>query len=77
MQYKPHDYQQYAINYILEHPIAAVILGMGLGKTSITLTAIEQLMYDSFKVSVGLLVLTDDSMLLKWENSSLGQILPQ
>ena len=46
MQYKPHDYQQYAINYILGHPIAAVILGMGLGKTSITLTAIEQLMYD-------------------------------
>ena len=44
MQYKPHDYQQYAINYILGHPIATVILGMGLGKTSITLTAIEQLM---------------------------------
>lgn len=39
MEYKPHDYQQFAINYILEHPIAAVILGMGLGKTSITLTA--------------------------------------
>ena len=38
MEYKPHDYQQFAINYILEHPIAAVILGMGLGKTSITLT---------------------------------------
>lgn len=47
MEYKPHDYQQFAINYILEHPIAAVILGMGLGKTSITLTAIEQLIYDS------------------------------
>ena len=56
MQYKPHDYQQYAINYILEHPIAAVILGMGLGKTSITLTAIEQLMYDSFEVSKVLVV---------------------
>ena len=28
MEYKPHDYQQFAINYILEHPIAAVILGM-------------------------------------------------
>ena len=51
MEYKPHDYQQFAINYILEHPIAAVILGMGLGKTSITLTAIEQLIYDSFEVS--------------------------
>ena len=56
MQYKPHDYQQCAINYILEHPIAAVILGMGLGKTSITLTAIEQLMYDSFEVSKVLVV---------------------
>ena len=52
MQYKPHDYQQYVINYILEHPIVAVILGMGLGKTSsITLTAIEQLMYGSFEIS--------------------------
>ena len=51
MEYKPHDYQQFAINYILEHPIAAVILGMGLGKTSIMLTAIEQLIYDSFEVS--------------------------
>lgn len=26
-----HDYQQYAINYILEHPVAAVFLDMGLG----------------------------------------------
>lgn len=30
MEYKPHDYQQFAINYILEHPIVAVILEMGL-----------------------------------------------
>ena len=56
MEYRPHDYQQFAINYILEHPIAAVILGMGLGKTSITLTAIEQLIYDSFEVSKVLVV---------------------
>lgn len=56
MEYKPHDYQQFAINYILEHPIAAVILGMGLGKTSIMLTAIEQLIYDSFEVSKVLVV---------------------
>lgn len=56
MEYKPHDYQQFAINYILEHPIVAVILEMGLGKTSITLTAIEQLIYDSFEVSKVLVV---------------------
>ena len=43
MQYKPHDYQRYAIEYIKTHPIAAVFLDMGLGKTSITLTAINDL----------------------------------
>ena len=51
MKYKPHDYQKYAIEYIKEHPVAAVILAMGKGKTSITLTAIEELMYDSFEIS--------------------------
>lgn len=56
MIYRPHDYQHYAIDYILDHPIAAVILGMGLGKTSITLTAIEELMYDRFEVSKVLVV---------------------
>ena len=50
MRYKPHDYQQYAIDYIETHPIAAVLLAMGLGKTSITLTAIFNLLFDSFEV---------------------------
>ena len=49
MIYNPHDYQRYAIDYILEHPIAAVFLDMGLGKTSITLTALEQLLFDRFE----------------------------
>ena len=43
MIYKPHDYQSYCIDYIKNHKIAAVILDMGLGKTSITLTAINDL----------------------------------
>ena len=51
MKYCPHDYQKFAINYILGHPVAAVFLDCGLGKTSITLTAIEELMYDRFEVS--------------------------
>ena len=49
MIYSPHEYQRYAINYILTHPIAAVFLDMGLGKTSITLTALEQLLFDRFE----------------------------
>ena len=50
MRYKPHDYQAYAIDYIETHPIATVFLDMGLGKTSITLTAISDLLFDSFEV---------------------------
>ena len=50
MRYSPHDYQKYAAKYIESHPIAAVLLDMGLGKTSITLTAVNDLMFDSFEV---------------------------
>ena len=50
MRYAPHDYQTYAIDYIKTHPIATVFLDMGLGKTSITLTAINDLLFDSFEV---------------------------
>ena len=56
MQFNPHDYQQYAIDYILEHPITAAILDMGLGKTAITLTAIEELIHDRFEVRSALVV---------------------
>lgn len=56
MEFKPHDYQKYAIEFIESHPIAAVILQMGLGKTVCTLTAIEHLMYDTFEVSKVLIV---------------------
>ena len=50
MRFKPHDYQRYAIRYIETHPIAAILLDMGLGKTVITLTAIQHLLYDSFEI---------------------------
>ncbi len=50
MIYKPHDYQTYATNFILDHPVAAVFLDMGLGKSVITLTAIYDLCLDSFLV---------------------------
>ena len=49
MNFVPHDYQAYAIDYIETHPIAAVLLDMGLGKTVISLTAIADLLFDSFE----------------------------
>jgi len=56
VKYKPHDYQKYAISFIEEHPVSAVFLDMGLGKTSITLTALNDLMFDSFEVHKVLVV---------------------
>ncbi len=49
MNFSPHNYQSYAIDYIENHPIAAVLLDMGLGKTVISLTAIADLLFDSFE----------------------------
>lgn len=56
MQYNPHEYQTYATNFILEHPVAAVLLEMGLGKSIITLTAIYELMLNRFEVQKVLVI---------------------
>lgn len=50
MKYTPHAYQRYAAQFILDHPAAAIFLDCGLGKTVITLTAIRELLHDSFAV---------------------------
>lgn len=50
MKYNPHDYQKYAAAFIEEHPVSCLLLDMGLGKTAITLTAINDLLFDSFEV---------------------------
>lgn len=56
MKFLPHDYQKYAIDYIKTHPITALFLDMGLGKTVTTLTAVRDLMYDTFEVQRVLVV---------------------
>lgn len=56
MRFKPHNYQQYAISFIESHPTAAVLLDMGMGKTAITLMAVEYLMYEQFEICKVLVV---------------------
>ena len=56
MRYKPHEYQKYAIEFIKRNPIAAILLDMGMGKTSIVLSALNELMYDSFEVAKVLII---------------------
>lgn len=56
MKYVPHNYQTYATEFIEEHPVAAVLLDMGLGKSVITLTAIHDLCLDTFEVQKVLVI---------------------
>ena len=51
MKYKPHPYQAYATRRILEQANVGLLLDMGLGKSVITLTAIDALIYDYLTVS--------------------------
>jgi ERCC4-related helicase len=51
-----HQYQEYSVRFIEDHQISAVFLDCGLGKTVITLTAIHDLMYDSFEIHKALII---------------------
>lgn len=56
MEFKAHDYQQYTIQHILDNKISALLLDMGLGKTVITLTALQELIHDRFEVNKVLII---------------------
>ena len=74
---KLHEYQEYAVKYIEEHPVSAVFLNCGMGKTVITLTAIEDLMHNRFDVKRVLVIAplrvardTWPAEIRKWEHLS-------
>lgn len=75
MKYNPHDYQEYAKNFILAHPVCCLMLDMGLGKTIITLTALWLLALDYFDTGKVLIIapkrVAEDTWpkeMAKWEN---------
>lgn len=45
MNFRPWNYQQYAINHILDHKASGLFLDMGMGKTVSSLTAIDNLLF--------------------------------
>lgn len=55
MKYTPHDYQDYAANQLLEKSECGLLLDMGMGKTVVTLTAIDEL-FDRFDVEKVLVI---------------------
>lgn len=74
MIFNPHKYQQYASDFIVNNPVAAVFLECGLGKTAITLDAIKKLKYETFDVEKILVICplrvanTWKAEIAKWDN---------
>ena len=54
--FKPHEYQEIAIDKIYKTPKVGLFLDMGLGKTVITLTVIEDLIYNRFELTKVLVI---------------------
>lgn len=77
MKFKPWPYQAYCINRILAQNGLALWLDMGLGKTVITLTAINDLKYNRFEICKCLIIApkkvaeaTWQKEVLKWDHLS-------
>jgi len=75
MIYKPHNYQAFSTQHIIDNPAAGLFLDMGLGKTVSTLTAIDRLINDYFEVSKVLVIApknvaenTWDAEIHKWDH---------
>lgn len=75
MKFTPHSYQAYCISRIIADPAIGLLLDMGLGKTVITLTAINELKFNRFEISRALVIApkkvaeaTWSSEAQKWEH---------
>lgn len=68
--YKPHSYQVYCRNKIIELPNIALFLEMGLGKTAITLDAIRELRYNYFQAGKVLIIAPKKVAESTWENEA-------
>ena len=50
MRYVPHGYQTYTTEFILQHKACGCFLDLGMGKSVVTLTAINELLNDRFEI---------------------------
>lgn len=82
-RFVPHAYQRYCINRLLTDEVLALFLDLGLGKTVITLTAINDLKYNRFAINKALVVApkkvaeaTWTTEAEKWEHLKLLRVIP-
>lgn len=83
MKFKPHDYQRYCINRLISEKALGLFLDMGLGKTVITLTVINDLRYNRFVVRKCLVIapkkVAEDTWMReaeKWDHLKLLRVIP-
>lgn len=82
MRYIPHDYQKYCIQKILNEQAVALFLRMGLGKTVITMTAINDLRFNRFTIRKCLIIapkkVAEDTWIReqkKWDHLSMLRVV--
>lgn len=68
MKFVPHSYQEYGIEKLISSPICGLLLDMGLGKTIITLTAIEDLIYNRLEINKVLVIAPLRVALMTWSS---------
>lgn len=66
----PHDYQRYCINRLLSDEELGLFLDMGLGKTVITLTAVNDLKYNRFAIRRTLVIAPKKVAEATWTNEA-------
>lgn len=69
-KFVPHDYQKYCINRSVSDEILGEFLDMGLGKTAITLTAINDLKYNRFAIRKALVIAPKKVAEATWTNEA-------
>nr|MDD6336207.1 SNF2-related protein [bacterium] len=70
MKFTPYAYQQYCIDRIIQDPALGLYIDMGLGKTAITLTAINELKHHRFQVGRALVVAPKKVAEATWQNEA-------
>ena len=83
VKFIPHSYQKYCIDRMIADPVLGLFLDMGLGKTVITLTAINDLRYNRFAVGKVLVIapkkVAEDTWTReagKWDHLKLLRVMP-
>jgi SNF2 family DNA or RNA helicase len=83
MKFIPWPYQKYCINRLLADSALGLFLDMGLGKTVITLTAVNDLRYNRFAISKALVIApkkvaqgTWSKEAAKWDHLHMLRIVP-